>query len=309
MEGSELDAPARFPEQLRSLREATGLSQEELAERAGLSTDAVSALERGTRTHPYPATVRALSDALSLTPDQRASLIAAVLQRRRGAARVVPPELSQGGGLPVPADPLVGREEDLAAVTELLGDGRSRLVTLTGPGGVGKTRLALAVAHSWTSRDGVRFVPLAGVMDPALVVPEILRILGVATASQVDARALASMDVLLVLDNFEHLTDAAVSIAELLAAAPEVVVLVTTRTPLRIRGEIEYQVQPLTLPPPGCEDPGALVGSPAAALLMSRGRAVRRELTLTPTQAGAVADICHRLSGLPLALEGRPPRA
>ena len=297
-------AASSFEDQLRSFREGAGLSQEELAERAGLSTDAVSALERGTRTHPYPATVRALSDALSLSAEQRAALVAAVPHRRRGPSKATPPT-PVIGAIPVPADPLIGRQDDLSKVVELFTGGGSRLVTLTGPGGVGKTRLALAAAQGWPSKDGVRFVPLAGVRDPGLVVPEIARVLDVATAvdvAQVAAR-LADLDVLLVLDNLEHLTDAAVAIAQLLGSAPAARLLVTSRTPLRIRGEIEYQVRPLELPAQGCEDPATVVASPAAALLMSRGRAVRRDLALSSSQASAVADICHRLSGLPLAIE------
>ena len=204
----------------------------------------------------------------------------------------------------MPAGSFIGRDEDLTAIPVLFGGDQARLVTLTGPGGVGKTRLALEVAHTWPSRDGARFVPLAGVQDPRLVVPELARVLGIPSASAVEVGAtLADMDVLVVLDNFEHVSDAAAPIAEVLAGAPGASVLVTSRTALRIRGEVEYQVHPLSLPAPSGGDTSALLASPAAALLLSRGRAVRRDLDLTPTQASAVVGICHRLSGLPLALE------
>lgn len=242
--GSDSGASGRFGGLLRSLREAAGLSQEELADQAGVSDDAVSALERGTRTHPYPATVRALSDALTLSADARAALIAAVPHRRRGPARAF-----AGGSrqpLPAPIDRLLGRERDVRAVGELLDSAEHRLVTLTGPGGVGKTRLAVAVARTRMARGDVLFVPLAGVRDHRLVKPEVTRALGLTAGGVTEVAAqLASRDVLVVLDNLEQLTAAAGPIAEILTSCPEVSMLTTSRRPLRIRGEVEYQVGPL----------------------------------------------------------------
>lgn len=163
---------------LRALREDAGLSQEELAERAGLSPHAISALERGTRTRPYPHTLRSLATALDLTDEQRAALVAAVPARssRQAAAPAAP---VRARDLPVPATPLVGRDDDVSRVADLLGTGR--LVTLSGPGGVGKTRLALAVADRVRDRfaHGVTLVELA----PLLEAPQVVA----AVADAVDA--------------------------------------------------------------------------------------------------------------------------
>ena len=159
---------------LRALREASGLSQEELAERAGLSSHAVSALERGTRTRPYPHTIRSLADALDATDADRAALIAAVPARRRTTSG---PGDAAGStrtkDLPEPATALLGRDAEVARVSELLR--HHRLVTLTGTGGVGKTRLSLAVAKAVSARfaDGPCFVELAPLLDPQVVLPAI----------------------------------------------------------------------------------------------------------------------------------------
>ena len=171
---------AAFGERLRRLREAAGLTQEELAQRSRLTPDAIGVLERGQRRRPYPATVRALADALGLPAGERAALLASV--PRRGAA--APPATARRpppAAVPEPPTPLVGRERESGEVGALLRGG-ARLVTLTGPGGVGKTRLALHVAGGVRDRfpDGIAFVPLAAVDDPALVVPTVASALGLA---------------------------------------------------------------------------------------------------------------------------------
>ena len=156
---------------LRGLRETAGLSQEELAERAGLSPHAISALERGTRTRPYPHTVRSLAAALDLTEDQRGALLAAV--PARSVRQAAGSSSTRPRDLPVPATPLIGRDDDVARVAELVRT--SRLVTLSGPGGVGKTRLVLAVAAAVRDRyaDGVVLVELAALLEPGQVLPAI----------------------------------------------------------------------------------------------------------------------------------------
>lgn len=303
-------AAPTFGGRLRALREAAGLSQDELAERARVSTDAVSALERGTRARPYPATVSALADALGLSPQEHAALVAAVPRRRRTSAVSTSGRRPRAGSLPTPATPLLGRDADVAAVTALLATSSVRLVTLTGIGGIGKTRLAVAAAEriGSTLPDGAAFVALAPVLDEALVWPEVGRALGVEGAGrswdvEEVLRAAASLEMLLVLDNCEHLPGAAGVAAELLDRCPGLALLVTSRAPLRVRAETEYLVPALGLPELGTRDLCSLRASPAATLLIERGRAVRRGLVVRAENVPALVSICHRLAGLPLALE------
>lgn len=268
---------------LRGLRERAGLTREELAERAGLSPKGIAALERGDRRHPYPHTIRALAAALQLGAADRASLESSVTPR------------SQGPQLPAPASPLLGREADVGAAAQLLESGRTRLLTLVGPGGVGKTRLALAVAGEAAPRyrDGVALTSLAPLRDPSGVVAAVAASLGLRDSSSQPPREvlhgyLRGRNRLLVLDNFEHLLDAAVEVADLLAAAPHVNVLVTSRAPLRIGGEQVYPVEPLALP---------------VAVQLFEERAAQVSPTAAAADAGIVAEICRRLDCLPLAIE------
>jgi predicted ATPase len=211
--------------------------------------------------------------------------------------------------LPAAATPMVAREQDTAAVADLIGQG-ARLVTLTGPGGVGKTRLAVAAAARLAPRfaGGVHFVDLAPAAAVDLVPGVIASRLGLrSTGGSVLTDLvsyLRSRHVLLVLDNFEQVTGAAPVLAELLAAAPGLVLLVTSRAVLRLRGEHEFPVAPLSVPPPGVDpDPGQLARYPAVELFVQRARALVPDFVLTSANAGTVAQICRRLDGLPLAIE------
>jgi predicted ATPase/transcriptional regulator with XRE-family HTH domain len=325
-----MSSAGAFAVVLRGLRERAGLTQEELAELAGLTPHAISSLERGVRTRPYPHTVRSLADALGLDDADRTALIAAVPSRGssgspgaspsgRAAATASdayagPPsgaDSLQPQALPVPLTTLVGRDEEVATVADLLTGGEARLVTLTGMGGVGKTRLSLAAAEAVRDhfRDGVAWVPLAALAEPDLVVPTIGRAVGLAHVEGLDtsdavAAGLRDRHLLLVLDNLEQLVSAGARIAGLLQASPGLVVLASSRAPLRVRGEHELPVHPLALPAAGEHaTPEDLQISPAATLFVTRAQSVRPAFEVTPANAEAVAELCTRLDGIPLALE------
>ncbi len=215
------------------------------------------------------------------------------------------------GGLLVPPTPLVGREREVAAIVALLSRAEVRLVTLTGPGGVGKTRLALRVAVTIGQRfaDGVVFVPLAPIRDPAFVAAAIAQSLGVqdvgdrpVTERLIDV--LHARPTLVVLDNFEQVLDAGPLVAKLLAACPSVKILVTSRAVLRLSGEHDVPVPPMALPPMAAGlSADEASASEAVQLFLARARAARPDFALTDTNAAAVAAVCRRLDGLPLALE------
>jgi predicted ATPase len=214
------------------------------------------------------------------------------------------------GAVPVPVTPLLGREQEIAAVEDLVVGEGVRLVTLTGPGGVGKTRLMVETARRLGPgfADGARFAELASVSAADLVAPAIAAGLGLNTsAGQVisDLQSyLRPRRLLLALDNFEQVMEAAPLLAELLRAAPGLVVLVTSRTVLRLSGEHEFPVPPLRVPPPGAgRDPAELERYASVSLFVERAHSVAPGFELTDANAGAVAEICRRLDGLPLAIE------
>jgi predicted ATPase/transcriptional regulator with XRE-family HTH domain len=306
-------AATPFALRLRTLRERAGLTQEELAGRAGLTSHAVSALERGTRTRPYPHTVRALAGALGMSDAEQTDLIASIPSRRSpaaGPAKAEQPAVSPPAGLVVPPTQLYGRDGDVLALTSLVRSGHVRLVTLTGMGGVGKTRLAVALATELAGDfpDGVVQVTLASVASAAAVLDHLGRALGLAGADGPDAvelvaAHLGSRRMLLVLDNFEHLLDAAADVGRLVATCPTLTVLVSSRAPLRVRGEHEYPVGPLALPLSSAASVEELTGSPSGALVLDRAQAVSPRLDLTPDSVRALATLCARLAGIPLALE------
>lgn len=218
---------------------------------------------------------------------------------------------NRANNLPVQPTPLVGREGDVRAVIQLLTRPEVRLVTLTGPGGTGKTRLSLQAAADLVDEfgDGVYFVPLAFISDAALVLPAIARVLGLRDIPAVPlAEAvreyLSNRRVLLLLDNFEQVAAAAPVVAELLGATHGVKILVTSRTVLHLSGEHEYPVPPLGLPDPGgVRDVEALSQYASVELFIQRATAVRPNFSVTEANAPAVAEICYRLDGLPLAIE------
>ncbi len=311
---------AAFGELLRRFRLAAGLTQTALAEQAQLSEDAISALERGTRRTPHRDTIQLLSAGLRLGPEERAALFAAATRPRRATVAGEPAPViaapARTAGQPPPAlTSFLGRERDLGAVGLLLEAGR-RLVTLSGAGGVGKTRLALELMRAVAPRfpDGVWFVDLSPLSDPALVPRAVADALTLPDApehlhQQAIAAWLAPRTALLVVDNCEHLLEASAAlVGALVRACPYLAVVATSRERLGIRGEQVYQLSPLSLPPPSMPSAGisagaALLEFAAVRLFVERAQAARANFALSAENAAAVVTICRRLDGLPLAIE------
>jgi predicted ATPase/DNA-binding XRE family transcriptional regulator len=300
-------APTAFGAHLKSLREAAGFTQEELATIAGLSVHAVSALERGQRRRPQLDTVRALSAALDLPAAARDALMRAA--RASGAPGAV--TASDAALLPHVVTTLIGRETELRTLARWLEDPAVRLITLVGTGGVGKTRLALAIAQAAVDAHALHvvFVGLAPIQDAAFVASAIAEAFGSADVAPADLprRVRAVCDgraTLLVLDNCEHVLDGMPLVARLLAAAPSLRVLATSRAPLRIGGEREYPVGPLALDADGADE---RLLAPAVRLFVDRVLAVDPDFRLTDANAPIIAAICRRLDALPLALELAAP--
>ena len=284
-----------------------------------LSVRGIADLERGARRFPYETTVDRLAAALKLSSvDEAIFRGAATSSHRRPMPTygdVDSPVLSgavSGGGfsLPLQLTSLVGREDELAEVQRLLGT--TRLLTLAGVGGIGKTRLALAAVDALSKEqpDRVAFVELASLVDSALLPATVATKLGVREqrgrlVHDTLLDVLRPRTLLLLLDNCEHLIAACAILADdLLRACPSVRILVTSREPLRISGELTWRVPPLPAPDPSqpC-GPDELADYPAVRLFIDRARAVQPAFVLTPDNGTAVAGICARLDGLPLAIE------
>jgi predicted ATPase/DNA-binding XRE family transcriptional regulator len=306
-----------FGRWLKARRQALDLTQETFADRVNCALSTVEKIERGLR-RPSPQVAERMAEVLRVPPAERAAFVA----RARGMPSVDTPVGPGGpggaavlappaGNLPAPMTVLVGREADLAACGAQLARPDVRLLTLVGSPGIGKTRLGLAVAAEAQAdfADGVWLVSLAALTDPGLVPSAIATVLGLKELPdrQVEASLqsyLQARQILLLLDNFEHMLPAAPLLARLLAAAPRLKVVVTSRAALHLYGEYVFDVPPLALPdlrrlPPALD----LREYPAVALFVERAQAANPRFALTAENQAAVAEICVRLDGLPLALE------
>lgn len=291
--------------QIRRYRQNAAISQEELAERSGVSVRTISDLERGIRNTARLDTVRLLATGLELADADRTALLAAAIA---GAA-----DDGSGAGkaeyapLPQPANALIGRGRLIDEIVAEFERG-TRLLTLTGPGGVGKTRVAIeaaAVVAERTARPAV-FVPLAPVSDAARVSAAIAQALGILAnkASPDDSLTtyLAKRRLILVLDNFEHLLEATPLVTQLIQAGPGLTVLATSRSRLRLSGEREIGVSPLDLPEMGASAE-RIAQAGAVRLFLWRASAVMDAPALLQQHPEIVAEICRRVDGLPLSIE------
>jgi len=297
--------PATFGEFLRFLRKRAGLTQGALAGAVGYSVSFISTLEGGQRRPDAAVVAERFVPALGLDaePALASRLVElaggrALFPAEQSAAREEPTHPPQPGGTMLPQLPvdLIGRSHDIDWICQRLMAHPGRLLTLTGPPGIGKTSLALAAAHALQPlhRDGARFVALAAVEQPDQVAPAIAAALGVPETSRTAEERLAAFlrdkEVLLVLDNFEQVTTAGAVLASLLAACPHLRVLVTSRERLRLRAEQLFPVP-------------ALSTAPACSLFIERARAVEPQLAFSAADLDAIEEICRRLDGLPLAIE------
>lgn len=289
-----METTSGFGALLRTYRTKAGLSQEELAERARLSIQAISALERGVRRAPYRATVALLSEALGLNPQERAHFEASATNRR--GARSAERASATLGRVPFALTALVGRDRELDQISKQLERDDVRLLTIIGPGGVGKTHVALAIAQALHERfsDGVAFVALAAITETRLVLPAIASALRVrddgAPIADALAQWLGTRRMLLVLDNLEQVIESAADVLSLLAAAPHITILATSRELLRVRGE--HHVALATLEP-----------NAALELFLQRANVESGAASESALQPAVAARICDALEGLPLAIE------
>jgi predicted ATPase/DNA-binding XRE family transcriptional regulator len=294
---------ARFGSLLRGFRQAQTLSQETLAERSGLSVRGVSDLERGLKARPHLETVRLLAEGLGLNQADRAALIAAA-RPAQVSHRIVP------STLPEFPTAIIGRDAAAAAALALLEQPTTRLLTLTGPGGVGKTRLAAHIGHELAQNGAspVVFVSLASVESVDQFLPAVANALGLPPTPEsetlsVIAASLGNRQSVLVLDNLEQLRGVGGPIDELLRVSPNVTIVATSRTPVRSRFEQLFPLPPLARLAGQRLDPNAISRVASVRLFVERAKAVQPDFAITSENAALIGEICDRLEGIPLAIE------
>ena len=304
-----------FGDWLQRRRQALHLTQRQLADRAGYSVATIRKLE-GDQRRPSVGVARVLARALQIPEEEHAPFLRFARGEGQEPALDAPGAMTGShpllppSNLPLAPSRLFGRAAEIQAVRALLEQDDVRLLTLSGPGGVGKTRLALAVADALdrVSFDGVYFIALESIDEPSLVLPVIARRLEVREHSD---RPLAltlgsylrDRRLLLVLDNFEQLVVAGPQLVELLECAPCLKLLVTSRMPLRLRAEREVRVAPLATPDRLDQDPQVLARYDAVQLFLQRAQASQADPSGLTTSTQVVASICAKLDGLPLAIE------
>lgn len=302
-----------FGQWLKQRRKALGLTQEELAQQVSCAAITIKKIEADQR-RPSRQIAERLADQLLIAAEERTFFLHLARAAESpvavtATARAAP--ASPSATLPVPLTALIGRERELAEVLAYLLRPAVRLLTLVGPPGVGKTRLALEVARSLDPlfRDGVCFVSLAAINDPELLPSAIMSALDLAETpgatflAQIQQR-LRDRELLLVLDNFEHLLGAALTVTVLLATAPGLKVLISSREMLHVYGEHLFEVLPLLLPAPESRRSLAtLAQCPSVALFTARAQATQYDFALTSANAELISTLCTQLDGLPLALE------
>jgi predicted ATPase/DNA-binding XRE family transcriptional regulator len=322
-----------FGDWLKQGRKDRDLTQLDLADRIGCSVATIQKIEAGLR-RPSRQVAQLLADFFRIPDYDRQAFVQFARGNPSGGEQEQPdfdaseeaaqpleaasPEVAAGpaprktpGNLAAPLTSIVGREAEVARLVERLGMERIRLLTITGPPGIGKTRLAVEVALRVLDsfEDGVFFVPLAAVRDPDMVAPAIAEALGMRdTGVQPTIESLKAYlqdkNILLLLDNFEQVIDAAAPVAGLLQGAPGLKVVATSRAALNVLGEQQFPISPLPLPElTGLPAPEALIDYPSIRLFVERAQACNPAFELTAENAPAVAAICARLDGLPLAIE------